>query len=345
MRLSILCCLVLLSVIGCQRDDSIVAYKAPKEPPRATSNAGQDADHDHNEVTWTVPEGWTQLPAAQMRYAAFQASADDPNLVVTVIPLSPSQAILPNINRWEGQIGLPPSSETDAIAKLTRLAVAGVPFGMLELNGPATPDKPAQSILIALAEMPDHTWFFKLQGAAEKVAAQKPKFEAFVQSLRFAGREPTTAPTSAPAEHSVADATPKWNVPSAWKLQPEKPMRFATYRTSADANGPEVIISRFPAAFGNILDNINRWRGQVGLPPVTGETGAPPLHLTVGATQADVYDFTGPASTASPVQRIRVVLVPTPDAQTMWFFKLQGPADLVNKEQAAFDEFVLSLRF
>jgi hypothetical protein len=347
-RVFIWSCALLLLLIGCQRDDSIVAYKAPKEPPRDTPH---EQDPAHAELTWTLPEGWTQLPAAQMRYAAFQASADDPSLVVTVIPLSPGQAILPNINRWEGQIGLPPSSEAEAVKKLKRTDVAGVPFGMLELDGPAAKDKPAQSILIAFAEQPDHTWFFKLQGAADGVAAQKPKFESFVQSLRFAGQEhqPTTAPAAAPAQAPVAtptaDGAPKWQIPSAWQRQPEKQMRFATYRTSADANAAEVIISRFPAQFGSILDNVNRWRGLVGLPPITGETGAPPQHLTVGAAQADVYDFTGPAKADAPAQRIRIILVPTPDGKEMWFFRLQGPVETLEKEQPAFDQFVQSIRF
>ncbi|MBC8106701.1 MAG: hypothetical protein H7Z14_08945 [Anaerolineae bacterium] len=342
MRFSILCCSVLLSLIGCQRDDSIVAYKAPKEPARAAAApADQNAHHDHNnELTWTLPEGWTQLPAAQMRYAAFQASADDPNLVVTVIPLAPGQAILPNINRWEGQIGLPPSSEADAKSKLKMIEVAGEMFASLDLNGPS------QSIVVAFTQQPEHTWFFKLQGPSDKVAAQKPKFEAFVQSLRFAGHEPTTAPAPAePDRPAFADGAPKWNLPSAWRLQPEKPMRFATYRTSADATSGEVIISRFPAQFGSILDNVNRWRGMVGLPPITGETGAPPQHLTVGAAQSDVYDFTGPEKPPAPAQRIRIILVPTPDGKEMWFFRLQGPVDVLSKEQPAFDQFVQSVRF
>lgn len=345
MRTIIFLPVALLSlVIGCQRDDAIVTYKAPKDPPRAKMDAGANDAHDHhNEITWTAPDGWKELPADQFRFAAFQAG-DDPGLVVTIIPMSPNQAILPNINRWEGQIGLPPSSEAEANAKVKFVEVAGAQIATLDLIGEK------QSIAVAFAEQPEHTWYFKMQGERDKLAAQRANFDKFVQSVRFHADvdhvEPTTAPSTAPtapapaASAKPSDGSAKWNVPAGWQQQPDKPMRVATFRTSADAKaGSEIVISRFPSNFGSILDNVNRWRNQVGLPPVTNESAVPPQKLAVGATQCDVYDIAGEQ------QRIRVVLVPTPDGQTMWFFKMQGPLDAVAKDAATFDQFVQSVRF
>ena len=37
---------------------------------------------------------------------------------------------------------------------------------------------------------PDRTWFVKLRGPAELVAAQQAAFEAFVRSVRFPGAKP-----------------------------------------------------------------------------------------------------------------------------------------------------------
>jgi hypothetical protein len=314
----------------------------------ASAGPGDDHDqHDHAPVTWTLPAGWKILPAAQMRYASIQ-TGDDPDMVLTVIALSPNQGVLPNINRWEQQIGLPPSSEAEATAKLKQIDVEGAKLSMLNLTGPAAEGKPAQAILVAWAERPDHTWYFKLQGDVEKVADQREKFSAFAKSIKFDTHDHGTPAETAPAQQApqapapgAASGLPKWAVPAGWQQQPEKPMRVATYRTSADATAAEIVISKFPQ-FGGMLDNINRWRNQVGLPPVTNESAFPPQKLAVGAAHADVYEFTGAGDNP---QRIRVALLPTPDGQLTWFFKLQGPADVVAAQHAAFDQFVQSVRF
>ena len=44
--------------------------------------------------------------------------------------------------------------------------------------------------------------------------------------------------------------------------------------------------------------NINRWRGQVQLPPADNADANPPTKTTVGGLDADLYDFSGPAAAA-----------------------------------------------
>ena len=46
-------------------------------------------------------------------------------------------------------------------------------------------------------------------------------------------------------------------------------MRLATYEMQGPAGPVEIAISQFPGDVGGMLANINRWRGQVGLAPVT----------------------------------------------------------------------------
>jgi hypothetical protein len=59
-------------------------------------------------------------------------------------------------------------------------------------------------------------------------------------------------------------------LPEGWTLDPTpRPMRVATYIIT-DPGGPvEVALTRFPGDTGGVLGNINRWRQQVGLGPVT----------------------------------------------------------------------------
>jgi hypothetical protein len=75
---------------GCDRDETVRVYPAPKDPPPPAQPPPP--------ISWTVPPGWKQLPAAQMRYAAYAVSEEHPDVVLTVVPLPPSD-LLANVNR------------------------------------------------------------------------------------------------------------------------------------------------------------------------------------------------------------------------------------------------------
>src|SRR5688572_13881904 len=116
--------LVALAASGCDREQEIRTYQAPKDPPppvvTASAAGTSQAAADKTNPTWTVPAGWKELPSQQMRFAAFAVAPDRPEVVMTVVPLGgASGGLAANINRWEGQIGLPPTPETE-IAKVTR---------------------------------------------------------------------------------------------------------------------------------------------------------------------------------------------------------------------------------
>lgn len=70
------------------------------------------------------------------------------------------------------------------------------------------------------------------------------------------------------AEPEVRGDRP-WAVPDGWTEDPKpRQMRLATYIVP-DSSGPvEVAVSRFAGRVGGELANINRWRGQMGLPAI-----------------------------------------------------------------------------
>lgn len=84
--------------------------------------------------------------------------------------------------------------------------------------------------------------------------------------------QPGGAATSAgPDAGAPATGRTPWVVPEGWTEVPENPpMRLATYMMPGPEDGREieVAISRFPGDVGGLLANVNRWRGQVGLPPI-----------------------------------------------------------------------------
>ena len=71
-------------------------------PPRPT---GQGA------LKWALPKGWTETPGSGMRYATLTPpGAGKVEMSVVVLP-GAAGGELANVNRWRGQIGLPPLDE------------------------------------------------------------------------------------------------------------------------------------------------------------------------------------------------------------------------------------------
>jgi len=163
------------------------------------------------------------------------------------------------------------------------------------------------------------------------------------------------APVPAPAGPATAEANMAntavrtaggpgltWTAPSGWTAKPASAMRKATYTITGDGDvTADLSITAFPGSVGGDLANINRWRGQVQLPPIAAAdlpsaTGRVETH----GLRVTTVDFTGTAS-GGPT-RVLGAIVPVGDAT--WFFKLTGPVSIVTREQAAFASFLQTIR-
>ena len=108
---------------------------------------------------------------------------------------------------------------------------------------------------------------------------------------------------------------------------------------SSSTAAAEVTIT--PAG-GNLADNVNRWRGQVGLNPVSEEQIRQDLRsIDVDGSTGQYVDLTGPESAGG----LRILAVRVPHGDTTWFFKMTGPADVVGRHKAAFEAFLGTVRF
>src|SRR5205823_1221107 len=79
-------------------------------------------------------------------------------------------------------------------------------------------------------------------------------------------------PTNASSPSALSTAAPAAMVPPNWEAQPLSQMRQASFlvhgENAAVADISFVVLG--PAA-GNLLDNVNRWLGQLAQPPITDE--------------------------------------------------------------------------
>jgi hypothetical protein len=166
----------------------------------------------------------------------------------------------------------------------------------------------------------------------EEITTYRIPKEQHPSAKTAASTPPATSPTPAGgdmANTAVATASGAplaWTPPAAWTAKPAGAMRKGSYTVKGDEGEADFAITAFPGDVGGDLANLNRWRGQLSLPPLNQSDFA-------AATQH--VDHNGP-------QRILGAMIPHGGAT--WFFKLTGPAALVAREKPAFTAFLATIK-
>jgi hypothetical protein len=133
----------------------------------------------------------------------------------------------------------------------------------------------------------------------------------------------------------------KWSLPKGWTDSPGGgTMRFATFK-SPYAGKLEATVVVLPGPAGGELANVNRWRGQIGLPALDeASLTKSRAVLKTKAGALNVYDFTSEGQAKS---RLVAGYISTPDGNT-WFLKMTGDADPVGKAKPDFMTILGSVR-
>ena len=135
------------------------------------------------------------------------------------------------------------------------------------------------------------------------------------------------------------------DVPDGWEPQSDPgPFSVSTFLIRDGSRQAKVTISPLGGGGGNLLENVNRWRNQIGLQPM-GEDQLLTLgkKIEVAGGAGHYFDLIGPESAGERRQRILGVVAAR--GEQTWFFKMIGPADLVGKQKAAFEAFLQSVKF
>jgi len=147
------------------------------------------------------------------------------------------------------------------------------------------------------------------------------------------GMQGDVAPPPAPS------ASLRWTLPKGWSEKREGGMRYATFTVPVQGriDGSVVVL---PGPAGGELPNVNRWRNQIGLPPLDEAALArarQPVKSQAGTLS--VYDFTSDGDKKS-----RVVAGLVESGGSTWFVKLTGDAGAVAAARADFLRLMESLR-
>ncbi len=163
---------------GCG-DPPIASYRVPRETaPAAAADAGGAEAEATATARWKVPGGWKPVAAGQMQMARFAVpNRGDARAEVSVsVFATDTGGALGNVNRWRGQIGLPPVSETELSRQVTPLDAAEPGAILVNLgNG-------GRQLVAAIVPRGGQWYFYKLLGDAAAVAPEIEAFTAFVKS-------------------------------------------------------------------------------------------------------------------------------------------------------------------
>lgn len=259
---------------------------------------------------WKLPEGWSELPASGMRYATLEMGKDGMHLTVTPLKKPAGEEpdyLLANVNMWRSQVSLPPIAAEQLSKESQRLDYAGGQALVVDLTGSMT------------------------------TASLGGSFHARATTPATPSKPGSESPPE-PAASSLTTSTPEgWKPGQLMVSRGGITLRHeAAFEIHDGDRRVDVTVDRMPAS--GLTQNINRWRGQVDLKPVTPEELAKQTQkLDVNGLNADYVVLLGAQQSI-----LGAVLTRGEDA---FFIKLMGDPELAKREQERFEAFVKSLRF
>ena len=254
-------------------------------------------------LTWTPPEG--SVAVDEDGFACFDVGDARASVALRVTNViagdgAAGSSILSLVNYWRTTAGLPSVTAT-GLPKVTReLVVDGKSVTLVNVAPPGAP-----------TDIPLPS-----------------------------GRPPLDRPFAAPAAPATqpAAAPLTYRLPEGWSAADPGPMALLKVVAGQGNEAAQVSVMALPPS--PLLPNINRWRAQLGLPPVEEADLKKVEAVEVGGAKGDLVDITGGGDHPK-----RIVAAVVAHGDRHWFFKMMGPADVVEKQKKAFGEFLASVRF
>jgi hypothetical protein len=343
-------------LLGCKKNSEIKVYRVSKAPLEESAPQQQDSMPTNTAAPRmpsglaptaateiTTPPNWEPQQLSQMRQASFLVKGDNGAVAdISFVSLGAAAGnVLDNVNRWLDQLGQPPVTEQKLGEIAQRLTTSLGEVTVVDLAGLPKDADPAKDgrIIAAMITTNSSTLFFKMRGNADLAETQKSDFIKWVAGVCVAQTESRSQPMAAMPPQDTGPPPIKWQTPESWTAVSPSSMRYASFTASAD-NGEKIDISvvTFPGDGGSDPDNINRWRGQIGLPPLDRNAVSSQIApLKTADTTFSTTDFAG--------AKARTIAAWTRRDGRVWFFKATGPNAAVEKEKPNFVKFIESVRF
>lgn len=333
---------------------------SPAEASGVSTGIGASAtDRGDEGLSLDIPDHWEAQPLTQFRAASFRPTGDRRDLVdVSVSVLADTGGDdLSNVNRWRQQLDLPPlDAASGQLERDRRMVPSEVgELALYDYTSERNLFRGESPMRLAVAIYRDadasQSWFLRISGHAEAVEEEWEPFLAMVRSFA-GGVEPASASASpAPATPPPPPASPgqmggaggvRYQVPEGWEELPSDGIRVASFRTPGDFEdgGIRANLFRLPNPAGNLLDNVNRWRAELGLEPVAEAGLDAVVHpMTLRGRQVIFVDLTGESGDPRP----RILASVEDRGRQTWFLKMEGSAAGVQANLQSFIDFLSHL--
>ena len=343
-------------LVSCEKNSEIKVYRVSKAPPEQSAPQQQDAMPTNTsaprmpsglapaaETAVATPPNWETQPLSQMRQASFLVKGDNGAVAdISFVSLgSAAGDVLENVNRWLGQLGQPPITEQKLGEMAQRLHTSLGDVTIVDVAGLPDNADPARDgrIIAAMVTTASATHFFKMRGNADLTEAQKGDFIKWVAAVCNAQTQTGPQQVAAGPPQTTSAPPIKWTTPEGWtEVQPSS-MRYASFSAPAEDGGKiDISVVTFPGDGGSDADNVNRWRGQMGLAPV--DANAVTSQVAALKTEDMMFSTTDIAG-----NKTRTIAAWTRRDGRVWFFKATGPNAAIEKEKPNFVKFIESVRF
>ena len=134
-------------------------------------------------------------------------------------------------------------------------------------------------------------------------------------------------------------------MPAGWQEVSGGQFLVAKFTITGDSGvAAAVNVSSSPGDGGGLVGNVNRWRGQLGLAPLSeADVNKSVTSIDVQGGKASLVELSG--TDARTGQPTRLVGVMVPQSGQTWFYKLMGDAKVVESQKDAFTKFVQGVKY
>jgi hypothetical protein len=169
-----LCCIA--SVLGCQKD-AVEVYQVSKARVENQAALVSSVDND-SALKWHAQPQWVVVPVPPPLLAKFSIPVSTRTCELTISQLSgDAGGLLANVNRWRGQLGLPPVDGRELASLVVSETFGRYAFRMVGLS------REDRAMSVAILELDGTSWFFKLSGRPDDVSALRGQFVRFLTEL------------------------------------------------------------------------------------------------------------------------------------------------------------------
>ena len=177
----------ILILASCSTEDKIKTYRLPKKSIETSALVEKEkvpseisSETKKFTLQWKVPSSWEQFDGHSMRMASFYVPHSTGKGELSITEFSGmSGGIQANINRWRGQISLPPESEQSILTSSTSYNSELGNFLFFELANETS----NQGILASIYELSNRTIFVKLSIEQSALVEVKKDFITFSKSI------------------------------------------------------------------------------------------------------------------------------------------------------------------